>query len=251
VKTFIIAEIGSAWRFGDRQLRNAHQAIGAAKDAGADAIKFQFTSDTRKMEARRNVQSGTYDILAWPASYIEYFHHVCEEAGIEFMCTVFLPEDVAALNPYVKRWKVASLENGDEELLQRMDATHKDVIVSTGASDDRQVLICRDRLHCTAAYPAPLNELNLSAIHGYSGYSDHSCDILTGALAVACGAEIIEVHFKLELTPDDNPDAGHSLWPKFLQWYIENIRKAEVMLGDGIKRVMPSEQWALKHKVRT
>jgi N,N'-diacetyllegionaminate synthase len=249
----VIAEIGSAWRFGDRELRNAHQAIGIAKEAGADAVKFQFTSDPRKMEARRNVPSGTYDILAWPASWIEYLHQVCEEAGIEFMCTVFLPEDVAILNPYVKRWKVASLERNAMDLIYAVRSTEKPIICSNGADESGMKKIRTSALHCTVAYPAPLEDLNLQAIrsYAYDGYSDHSCDILTGALAVACGAEIVEAHFKLELTPDDNPDAGHSLWPQFLKWYIENIRKAEVMLGDGIKRVMPSEEWALKHKVKT
>jgi N,N'-diacetyllegionaminate synthase len=252
MKTFIIAEIGSAWRFGDRELRNAHQAIGIAKEAGADAVKFQFTSDPRKMEARRNVQPGAYDILAWPASYIEYFHQVCEEAGIEFMCTVFLPKDVKIIDPYVKRFKVASLESGSNSLANAMaDAdSEKDIIVSHGASGR----VCGHQLlHCTAAYPAPMDSLNLKAIQvdGYEGYSDHSADLLTGALAVACGAEIVEVHFRLSGTPKDNPDYNHSHSPKQLKQYIDNIKKAELMLGDGIKKVEPCEEWALKHKVRT
>jgi sialic acid synthase SpsE len=251
MKTFIIAEIGSAWRFGDLELRNAHQAIGIAKAAGADAVKFQFTSDPRKMEARRNVQPGAYDILAWPASWLAYLQQVCEEAGIEFMCTVFLPEDVAILNPYVKRWKVASLEADDETLIKAMDSTGKPVIISTGAMDER--VIFRTTLHCTAAYPAPLNSLNLTAIRRslHNGYSDHSRNVLTGALAVACGAEIVETHFRLVYTPGDNPDHGHSLPPEQLEEYISNIRQAEIMLGDGNKKVEASEQWALKHNVRT
>jgi N,N'-diacetyllegionaminate synthase len=252
MKTFIIAEIGSAWRFGDLELRNAHQAIGIAKAAGADAVKFQFTSDPRKMEARRNVSSGTYDILAWPASWLAYLHQVCEEAGIEFMCTVFLPEDVATLNPYVKRWKVASLEAQALDLLLVMRMTGKQIISSNGMDNQHWASHEYARLHCVTAYPAPQGELNISAIRsGYDGYSDHSGDELTGALAVACGASIIEVHFMLDYTPKDNPDYEHSHTPGGLKYYIINIRKAELMLGDGVKKVEPSEQWALKHKVRT
>jgi N,N'-diacetyllegionaminate synthase len=264
MKTIIIAEIGSAWRFGDRQLGNAREAVSIARRAGADCIKFQWTSDPRKMEQRRNAPEGSYDILAWPEKWLKFIATYCEEYEIEFMCTVFLPEDVAILNPYVKRWKVASLEALDACLVQEMAATKKPIMVSLGAmtADDigsSWLHLCL-KLHCVASYPAPLHEMNLGTI-SYSvnehpsyvthGLSDHSGDELTGALAVACGASIIEVHFMLDYTPKDNPDYEHSHTPGGLKYYIINIRKAELMLGDGVKKVEPSEQWALKHKVRT
>lgn len=254
--TTIIAEIGSAWRFGYDHLMNAYKAIDIAKECGAEVIKFQWCSDPRTMEQRRNVPEGSYDILAWPAEWIERIHRYAESVGIEFLCTVFLPVDVATMNPYVNRWKVASLEAGDDELLAAMDGTGKPVIVSQGAIEatslTRKKLFFRTTLHCTLAYPAAPDQLNLSAIRVgcYDGYSDHSCNVVTGALAVACGAGIIEAHFRLDHTPADNPDFGHSLYPKLFWEYIVNIRQAELMLGDGIKKVEPSEQWALKHKVK-
>lgn len=252
MSVFVIAEIGSAWRFGavGDHLSNARQAIGIAKQSGADCIKFQWTSDPRKMEQRRNVSEGSYDILTWPEKWIRFIATYCEEFEIEFMCTVFLPEDVAILNPYVKRWKVASLERNSTELLKTMEDTGKPIIVSCGASDAKRGV--HANLHCTASYPAPPEQLNLSVIekYGYEGYSDHSCNILTGALTVACGAKIIEVHFKLDSTSDDNPDYAHSLYGKELKRYISAIRQAEVMLGDGIKKIEKCEEWALKHKVK-
>lgn len=252
MKTFIIAEIGSAWRFGEQHRQNAHDAIDIAKKAGADAIKFQWVSNPRKMEQRRNVPEGSYNILAWPVEWIGEFECYARHREIEFMCTVFLPEDVAVLNPYVKRWKVASLECEDEELFYTMGSTTKLVIISTGAMGFTMVppLLSAAMLHCTVAYPAPLEQLNLNAIKGFSGYSDHSGEELTGALAVACGAEIIEVHFMLDKTPIDNPDSQHSHTPGGLKYYIINIRKAELMLGDGVKKVEQCEEWALKHKVK-
>ncbi len=255
--TTIIAEIGSAWRFGGNYPLNAYSAINMAKRCGADIIKFQWVSDPRAMERRRNVPEGSYDILAWPKLWISMLHEKCESVGIEFLCTVFLPLDVATMNPYVKRWKVASLEAGDNELLTAMDGTSKPVIMSQGAigarSLTRKKLFFGTTLHCTLAYPAAPDQLNLSVIRvgRYNGYSDHSCNVLTGAIAVACGAEIIEVHFKLHDTPADNPDYGHSLWSEQLGNYIENIRQAELMLGDGVKKIEPCERWALKHKVKT
>lgn len=259
MKTLVIAEIGSAWRFGEDHLQNAYRAIGIAKDCGADVIKFQWCSDPRMMEKRRNVPEGSYDILAWLKLWIAMMHEKCELVGIEFLCTCFLPEDVAVLNPYVKRWKVASLERRAYDLLLVIAKTGKPVIASIGADDEDYSGYLRDSanqnsvLHCTVSYPAPLNELNLSAIRTnyFDGYSDHSRNVLTGALAVTCGAKIVEAHFKLGMTPNDNPDAGHSLWPEQLREYILNIRQAELMLGDGIKRIMPCEEWALKHKVKS
>lgn len=251
--TFVIAEIGSAWRFGSTPSVQMLDAVSIAKECGADAIKFQLVSDPRKMEQRRNVPVGSYDILAWPIAWLHPVAEAAEELGIELMCTVFLHEDVETLNPYVKRWKVASLECEDEELLDAIEATGKPVIISSGAMGFNMIppLLNASMLHCTAAYPAPLDQLNLRAVKCHSGYSDHSCNVLTGAIAVACGAKIVEAHFRLFDTPIDNPDYGHSLTPSQLKTYIENIRQTELMLGDGVKKIEKCEEWALQHKVRS
>jgi len=252
--TFVIAEIGSAWRFGSYPSVQMIDAVSIAKERGADAIKFQWVSDPRKMEKRRNMSGGSYDILAWPIRWLPHVAEAAEELGIELMCTAFLPEDVETLNPYVKRWKVASLECGDNKLLRAMHKTGKPLIVSYGAdSGETTKLLASYNLHCTASYPASVDSLNLKVLKGsaYDGYSDHSCNVLTGAVAVACGAKIVEVHFKFSNTPKDNPDFNHSLYPWQLTEYINNIRQAERMLGDGVKKVEKCEEWALKHKVRS
>lgn len=252
--TFVIAEAGSTWRFGSAPSVQMLDAVSIAKECGADAVKFQWVSDPRKMEQRRNVPRGSYDILAWPIMWLPHVAEAANELNIELMCTVFLPEDVKVMDPYVKRWKVASLESGDNKLVTRILKTRKPIIVSWGCSSDPGDRYANEdisNLHCTASYPANLESLNLKAIQWnyYDGYSDHSCNVLTGAIAVACGAKIIEVHFKLPDTPNSNPDFNHSLYPWQLTKYINNIREAELMLGDGIKKVQPCEEWALKHKV--
>lgn len=250
--TFVIAEIGSAWQWPFAgTTTEAREAIAIAKSCGADAIKFQWTSKPREMEQRRHVKQGSYNILAWGKDKLEFIARECQESCIEFMCTVFLPCDVEILNPYVKRWKVASLESSDTELKAAMLITGKEIIISRGASADLFPSSLWKTLHCTAAYPAPLSELNLKVVRYVDGYSDHSRNKLTGALAVACGAKIIEVHFKLFHTPVDNPDYNHSLYEPELRQYIENIRQAELMLGDGTKKVEKCEEWALKHKVKS
>jgi sialic acid synthase SpsE len=79
----------------------------------------------------------------------------------------------------------------------------------------------------------------------YSGFSDHSGHVLTGAVATAGGARIIEVHFRLDSTDPANPDYGHSLSPEQLIQYVQNVRFAEAAMGNGVKKMQPSERrWA-------
>jgi N-acetylneuraminate synthase/N,N'-diacetyllegionaminate synthase len=106
-------------------------------------------------------------------------------------------------------------------------------------------------LHCVAAYPAPLAEVNLALIKPdlFDGISDHSAYPMTGAFAVMRGARVVEVHCRLDETRKDNPDYAHSLPPARLKEYIANIRIAETMYGTDEKRVMPSEKALVKHRV--
>jgi len=106
-------------------------------------------------------------------------------------------------------------------------------------------------LHCTTEYPTPLDEINLNAlstIHNAfrvkTGYSDHSKGISVSIAAVALGAVIIEKHFTLDKTLP-GPDHQASLDPGELKDMVIAIRGIERAMGDGVKRVMPSE---LKNK---
>lgn len=103
-------------------------------------------------------------------------------------------------------------------------------------------------LHCTTEYPAPMDEINLRAIktiqdefHIEVGYSDHSCGIEIPIAAVAMGATIIEKHFTLDKNME-GPDHRASLEPNELKAMVEAIRNVEKVMGDGIKRAMPSEE---------
>ena len=102
-------------------------------------------------------------------------------------------------------------------------------------------------LHCLTEYPAPIDEINLNAIQKLRdifnirvGYSDHTEGILASLIAVSHGATIIEKH----LTLDKNlpgPDHKASLEPEEFKLLINQIRLTEKMMGDGKKRLMPSE----------
>jgi sialic acid synthase SpsE len=114
-----------------------------------------------------------------------------------------------------------------------------------------------DFLHCVSAYPTPVEQLNLAVLREtddhcaiWSGLSDHTTHPLVGALAVAAGARIIEAHLKLDDTDPQNPDAPHARTPTAFADYVRNIRFAKAVMGDGVKRVMPSEAAMLPYRVQ-
>lgn len=265
--TFVIAELGSTW---DRSPGWAAAMIRTAAQAGADACKVQWCSNPARMAARRNAPelAAKYEILRWPAEWHFRFSVECKAAGVEYMCTCYLPEDIAVIAPYVQRFKVSSFEAGDDAFLADLKRFAHPIIISLGLMSDRTMISLANRwepsvsfLQCTSAYPCPAPELNLSVLSteytteylddwAPDGLSDHSADIRTGMLAVAAGASILEVHVRPDDCPADNPDYPHSLTLEQFKTYVENVRWAEQAMGDGRKRVMPSEEPNLRFRVK-
>ena len=103
-------------------------------------------------------------------------------------------------------------------------------------------------LHCNTEYPTPDEDVNVSAIRDLQkhfpdyeiGYSDHSVGCVASTMSVAYGITFIEKHFTLDKN-FEGPDHKASATPEELKLLVENIRKAEIMLGSGIKKVTPSE----------
>lgn len=269
MKTYVIAEAGSTW-WPHRE--NIDRLIAIAQEAGASAFKLQWTSDGEKLAARRHAPelAAMYTrYLQWPKSWHAEIKTACEAARLDYLCTVCLSEDIAVIVPYVSRFKISSFDASDEIFYRACRRFQKPLIISTGmmeAQEARNMLEYLEEddaaLLCTSAYPCPIDQVNLNILRNWDwakgdgrfliglGLSDHTAHLLTGAFAVCCGAEIIEVHVRLDDTPPENPDYGHSLSPEQLKEYILNIRIAEMMLGDGIKKVMPCEQNMLKYRVK-
>jgi len=260
--TYIIAE-GGRCHGGD--LSAALRLVYTARDAGANAIKSQYWSSAQRLADRRHVlDPAGYEIARLPVEWLPILRDAAHSAGLGFLCTVYLQEDIPVVAPYVDTFKIASLEAQDEVFVAAHLGYGKDVLVSTGCQTAETVqtgAVHRGRegarriktLHCVSAYPCLDAEANLSALrnhYDYVGFSDHTTSVQSGALAVACGATIIEKHLRLDTTSPDNPDYPHALAPADFTEYVRRIREAEVLLGDGIKRVMPSEESLLPHVVR-
>lgn len=103
-------------------------------------------------------------------------------------------------------------------------------------------------LHCTTEYPAPDAEVNLRCIQTLKqafdlpvGYSDHTRGIGVSIAAVALGAQIVEKHFTLDKNLP-GPDHKASLEPAELNQWVEEIRRVEKALGNGVKYPTTSEE---------
>lgn len=260
----IIAEAGVNHN-GDIQI--AKKLVAAAKDAGADIVKFQtfnvdaITSKYAEMATYQKENIGQIksqkEMLAELTLSIEEFHDLakyCNQIGIEFLSTPFdLPSIDVLKRMDCKFWKVPSGEITNYPYLLEIAKTGKDVILSTGMSTlaevEDAVNLLRENgagkitlLHCTTQYPTPYQDVNLRAMMTLKeklavdvGYSDHTPGIEISIAAVAMGATVIEKHFTLDKNMK-GPDHKASLEPSELKAMVMSIRNVENALGTGEKK---------------
>lgn len=273
-KVFIIAEAGSNWRTGtpSQDIEMAFALIDAASEAGADAVKFQtYRAETLYVknagESRYLKKSGfEEDIFAllktleMPYEMLHELANHCKKRAIEFMSTSFSPEAFLAVDPFVKRHKIASYEITHTHLLELAAQSGKPLFLSTGTANESEIAWAlktfRENggsdltlLQCTASYPAPVGGMNLNAIPWMRkrfklpvGLSDHSLHPLFAPIAaVALGASVIEKHFTMDRHLS-GPDHAYAILPKELKEMVAAIRETEKMLGQGFKNYQPEEE---------
>lgn len=266
---FIIAEAGANHN-GDLAL--AKKLVIAAREAGADCIKFQtFTAEnfcadrtktfTYKSQGREVTESEfmMFKRLEFRREQWAELMAFCAEQGILFFTTV---QDPVNLEMMLELGLIA-IKVGSDDFdhlvnLRRYAKTGLPLIISKGMSDDEEVdMVLREIaplatgglgvLHCVSLYPSEARHLNLRQIAtlraGYPdmvwGFSDHSPSTVAPALAVALGARIIEKHFTLDHDLP-GPDHWFSHDPAEFGEMVRNIRFAEAAFGDG--RVVPQEE---------
>jgi N,N'-diacetyllegionaminate synthase len=270
-RTLIIAEAGVNHN-GDLGL--AKQLIDAAADAGADLVKFQtfnanrqVTRTAKKAEYQTQTTDGNesqHEMLRrlelTEAMHHELIHH-CSTRSIGFFSTGFDIESVDLLVSLGQdQFKIPSGEITNLPYLRHIGQLQKTVILSTGMATLGDIEAAIDALeqagtpranitvlHCTTEYPTPMKEVNLRAMQSIHtafgvavGYSDHTPGIEVAIAAVAMGAVVIEKHFTLDCNLP-GPDHRASLEPVELRALVVAIRNIEIALGDGIKRLTPSE----------
>lgn len=265
---FIIAEIGVNHN-GDLNL--AFQLIDAAKRAGADAVKFQtFKADLLASKSapkakyqENNKQESQYEMLKKLELSKEDFFEIkkyCDDLRINFFSTPFDLQSVDLLKEIgVEIYKIGSADLTNYLLLEKVVATGKKIILSTGASNmeevetavefikSRKFDVDLSLLHCVSSYPTKEEDLNLMCIKilntlGYPvGFSDHTSGITASMLAISLGASIIEKHITLD-NKMEGPDHSSSMNPENFEKFVRELRNTEIILGNGVKIFRDSER---------
>lgn len=273
MSVYIIAEAGVNH---NGSLQIAKELVDSAKNAGVDCIKFQtfiakniaskYAGKAEYQKAQTNSVENQQEMLKkLELSFDEFVElkEYCEAKDIEFLSTGFDFESIEFLsNLGMKKWKIPSGEITNLPYLIKIAKYNKPVILSTGMStieEIREAIKVLKKygsgeitvLHCTTEYPAPFEEVNLSAMNSIReefnvsiGYSDHTIGIEIPIASVALGAIVIEKHFTLSREMD-GPDHKASLEPRELKEMVKAIRNVEIALGDGKKQPTKSE---LKNK---
>lgn len=259
----VIAEIGNNHQ-GDVAL--AKRLVDLAKDAGADAVKFQL----RDMAALYR-QSGadasagedlgpqyTMNLLAKyslePEQMIEVLDH-CRQVDIDAFVTPWDLPSLRVLADYgVPALKIASADLTNHQLLRACAAEHLPLLVSTGMSTEDEIIasvqVLRKAsaqfalLQCQSTYPAPFKDVNLRYMDRLAeiggcpvGYSGHERGFHVALAAVSRGAKIIEKHFTIDKTLEGN-DHQVSLLPAEFAEMVTRIREVEQALGTDQARAV-------------
>ncbi len=272
--TYFVADIAANH---DGSLDRAKALIRLAKEAGAEAAKFQhFTAQTivsdvgfRRLGRRLSHQSGwqrevydVYDAAALPSEWTGALRDECERIGIAFFSAPYSLQAVVELSPHMPAIKIGS---GDVDWLEEIDLIArqgKPVLLATGAADLRDVqravetVLAHTRdlvlMQCNTNYTADddtnLDHLNLNVLRTYAtiwpnvvlGLSDHTHGNTAVLGAVALGARVVERHFT-----DDNhregPDHRFALDPIDWRSMVDETRRLERALGSTLKVVEPNE----------
>ncbi|HVT56998.1 MAG TPA: N-acetylneuraminate synthase family protein [Thermoanaerobaculia bacterium] len=264
-RVLVVAEIGINH---NGSLEMAKKLIDGAYLAGAEAVKFQKRTPERcvprdQWHLERDTPWGRMPYIDYrrrmefgEAEFAAIDRH-CRERGVLWFASCWDEESV----DFVERWrppcyKVASASLTDDDLLRKMRATGRPIILSTGMSTREEIdqavkVLGRDGLliaHATSTYPCPPSDLNLRMMDTLRqlypecpvGYSGHETGLAPTWAAVALGATFVERHITLDRALWGSDQAASVEIGGFLR-LVSNIRDIERALGDGVKRIYPGE----------
>jgi N-acetylneuraminate synthase/N,N'-diacetyllegionaminate synthase len=266
---FVIAEAGVNH---NSSLKLAKKLVDVAKEAGADAVKFQtFKAEDlvtekgemadyqKKNTGKRESQLKMLKKLELSQKDFIELKKYCDKKGIILLSTPYTEDAIDFLEPLVPAYKVASGDLTNLPFLEKIARKRKPIILSTGMATLNEVREAVNTikkagnnkiilLHCTTNYPCPLQEVNLRAMLTLKkqfnlpvGYSDHTLGILLPIMAATMGAKIIEKHFTLNKKLP-GPDHKASLEPDELKEMVRTIKDVEKAMGSDIKKLTKSEE---------
>lgn len=272
--TYFIADIAANH---DGDLGRAKDLIHLAKEAGADAAKFQhFRASTivsdagfRALGGQQSHQAGwqksvfdVYQDASVSTDWTETLKETCDQAGITFITSPYDFTLVDHIDPYVPAYKIGSGDITWLDMIQHIASKGKPYILATGASSMDDVLRAVKAalavnpqlalLQCNTNYTGSFENMRfvqLNVLKSYRamfpkmilGLSDHTPGHATVLGAVALGARIIEKHYTDDTTRT-GPDHAFSMDPAGWRDMVLRTRELEAALGVGIKQVEPNEK---------
>jgi len=269
---YVIAEIGSNH---NGQLETAKRMIQICAEAGVDAVKFQdFSREdlfipslpedvTPDWKHRESLLDKRWDILPSYSADPDWWPQLaaqCHTLGVDFLCSPFSLDAVERLTYIpVPAFKVASGDITWLELIRKIAATGTPLILSTGASDIKEVeeaisaatqVGCEQLalLHCVSNYPPKWEDANLLAIRTLAdkfrvpvGLSDHTPGSTLPVASLPMGCCVLEKHVTLD-REQEGLDHHFALEVPELKALVNDIRHAEKALGSGEKNWADSEE---------
>lgn len=273
-KPYFIADIAANH---DGDIKRAFRLIELAKEAGADAAKFQnFKAKTivskhgfESLGAQLSHQSAwkksvfeTYQDASVPDEWSKMLKEKCDEVGIEYMTSPYDFASVDWADKYVNAFKIGSGDITWTDILEHIARKQKPVLLATGASDLEDVKRAMDvilkynsqviLMQCNTNYTASdenYAHINLNVLRTYHelypdcilGLSDHTFGDATVLGAFALGARVFEKHFT-----DDNgregPDHKFSMNPVTWKSMVKSCYALYNAMGDGKKTVEDNEK---------
>ncbi len=272
--TYFIADIAANH---DGDLERAKMLIRLAKEAGADAAKFQhfqapkivseygFThmnSQVSHQATWKKSVSEVYAAASLPQDWTPILKEECDKVGIDFFTSPYDYESIEHVDPYIPAYKVGSGEIDWIEALEHMASKDKPMILATGAANigevqkavhailkiNRQLCV----MQCNTNYTASLENydfINLNVLKTYAamfpnvvlGLSDHTHGNATVLGAVTLGARMIERHFT-DSNDREGPDHKFALNPTDWAHMVRETRLLERALGSADKFITANEQ---------
>ena len=272
--TYFIADIAANH---DGDLDRAIDLIRLAKEAGADAAKFQnfrapsivsdygFKSLGEQLSHQARWEKSVFEVYedaSVPFEWTPILKEACDKFDIHYYSSPYDYEAIEMLHPYVPAYKAGSGLISWPDAIVRMAQLGKPILVATGASDMDDVRRIMDQVlpinqqvvlfQCNTNYTAEegnYDHLHLRVLETYAreypdvilGLSDHTQSAAPVVAAVTLGARVIERHFT-DSNQREGPDHKFALNPENWAHMVSEVRILERALGRSEKQVAENEQ---------